>query len=207
MPGARLFMPLTPLVLYLAALGVTHSLARKNIKHGLARRTRNLRIAGVLLFAFALTPQAILGVDAMVESGNVARSRALGGEALRQHLRTHAHSVALIDIGFLSYESDFDVTDLAGVTDPSIGRREGAHCSKPVTIDELLARGVDTLVVHSSVEPRIDDQGRVRHIAAHPTEMRLLSQPSAMEHFAVTEVVQYAPHYWYVVLQARGHGE
>jgi hypothetical protein len=194
MPGARLFMPMAPLVLYLAALGATRLALRPK---------RNLRIAGALLFALALTPQLMLGLDAIEESQSVAQSRATGGAALRDYLRTHAHSVALIDIGFLSYESDFDVLDLAGVTDPTIGLREGAHCAKYVSIDELRARGVDTLVVHSSVEPRIDDAGHVRHIAAHPTEMRLLSQPETAEHFVATEVVLYAPHYWYVVLHVR----
>jgi len=198
MPGARLFMPIAPLVLYLAALGLTQFLVR---------RKRNLQVAYGLLFALALAPQMILGVLAIQESGGVAASREGRGEELRRYLRRHAHSVALIDIGFFSYESEFDVFDLAGVTDPTIGTREGAHCSKPVTLDDLLARHVDTLLMHSSVEPRIDEEGRVRHIAAHPTEMRLLSEPRTALMFRATHVARYAPHYWYVVLEAREPGD
>ncbi len=198
MPGARLFMPIAPLVLSLAALGLTQFMAH---------RKRNLQVAYGLLFALALAPQMILGVMALQESEDVAASREGQGLALRSYLRAHAHSVALIDIGFFTYESDFDVLDLAGVTDPSIGTREGAHCSKPVTVDELLARHVDTLLMHSSVEPRIDGEGRVRHIAAHPTEMRLLSEPQTALMYRATHVVQYAPRYWYVVLEAREGAE
>ena len=194
MPGARLFMPIAPLVLYLAALGLTQFAAR---------RKRNLRVAYGLLFTVALAPQMILGVMAIQESRSVTVSREGRGLELVRYLRGHAHSVALIDIGFLTYGSDFDVVDLAGVTDPTIGTREGAHCSKPVTMDELLARRVDTLVLHSSVDPQIDDEGRVRHIAAHPTEMRLLRDPQTARMFRATQVVHYAPRYWYVVLEAR----
>lgn len=194
MPGARLFMPIAPLVLYLAALGITTFAAR---------RKRNWQLAYGLLFALGLTPQMLLGVLALEESQEVAASRADAGHRLRSYLRTHAHSVALIDIGFLAYESNFDVLDLAGVTDPSIGTREGAHCSKPVTVDALRERHVDVLVLHSSVAPRIDEEMRVRHIAAHPTEMRLLRDPQTSRMFRATQVVQYAEHYWYVVLEAR----
>ncbi len=192
MPGARLLVPLAPTVVALFALGAARF-----------ARSRRRPAAIVALVLAMLVPQGALTVAILSQAGEVARSRSGPGAYLRDLLDRESRVVALIDIGFFTYRAQWDVLDLAGVTDPAIGMRPGAHCAKEVTLDDLLARGVDTLVVHSGVEPQVDDEGRVRHVAAHPTEERLLRDPRTSELFYVTRSTQYAERYWYLVLRRR----
>ncbi|GAB4209527.1 MAG: hypothetical protein OHK0013_29030 [Sandaracinaceae bacterium] len=195
MPGARLLVPLAPTALALFASG----LAR------FARTRPRRQAAGVVVLGLlGLAPQAVLTSAILEQSREVAASRAGPGRYLRDLLERESRVVALIDIGYFSYRASWDPFDLAGVTDPSVGGRPGAHCAKEITLDELLARGVDTIVIHSSVEPRVDDEGIVRHVAAHPTEERLLRDPRTPELFVVVRNTQYAERYWYLVLRRRG---
>jgi hypothetical protein len=194
MPGARLLVPLAPTVIALFALGLTR----------FARTRRRAQAAGlVALGLVALAPQGVLTTLIVAQAEEVAASRAGPGRYLRDLLDRESRAVALIDIGYFSYRARWEPFDLAGVTDPSVGARPGAHCAKEVTLDDLLARDVDTIVIHSGVEPRVDDDGVVRHLSAHPTEERLLRDPRTAELFAVIRNTQYAERYWYLVLRRR----
>jgi hypothetical protein len=106
-------------------------------------------------------------------------------------------------VGFLAYRARWEPLDLAGVTDPTIGARPGAHCAKEVTLDELLARDVDTIVLHSSLAPRVTN-GVVVAMRGHPVEQALASDARLRELYVVIGVVQWAPGYHYVVLRRRG---
>jgi len=190
MPGARLLVPIAPTGIALYALGA-------------ARFARQRRGAAILaLSLLVLLPQAVLTTLILEQADDVARSREGAGQELRESLARDARVVALVDIGFLTYGGSFDPFDLAGVTDPSIGSRPGGHCAKAVTLDDLLARDVDTLVLHSGIEPRVE-AGRLRALRAHPVEQALAADPRTAELFEVTAVVRYAARYWYVVLRRR----
>ncbi len=192
MPGARLLVPVAPLVLMLFAIGLSR-FARSRARAGL------VVVAGVAL----LVPQAALTVLSIQQADEVASSRAHAGRDLHALLEREARVVALVDVGFLAYRARWQPFDLAGVTDPAIGSRPGAHCAKHVTIDELLARDVDTLVLHSSTPPRVTN-GVIVSMRGHPVEQSLASDARLRELYVVTGVVQWAPGYHYVVLRRRG---
>lgn len=191
MPGGRLLVPLAPLTLMLGAIGLSRFVATHRHRRGL--------LALALVF---LVPQLLLTKLVVEQADEVALSRATAGTALRSLLARDARVVALVDVGFLAYRAPWQPFDLAGVTDPAIGGRPGAHCAKPVTIDDLLARDVDTLVLHSAREPRVED-GVLTALRAHPVEQALAASPRLSEQFTVVAVVPYARNYHYVVLRRR----
>lgn len=191
MPGARLLVPIAPTGIALFALGASRFV-----------RTRRRGSGLLALSVLVLAPQLALTTLILGQADDVARSRTGPGRELRARLDREARVVALVDVGFLAYGARFDPFDLAGVTDPSIGSRPGGHCAKEITLDDLLARDVDTLVLHSGIEPRVE-AGRLRALRAHPVEQRLASDPRTAELFEVTDVVRYADRYWYVLLRRR----
>ncbi len=189
MPGGRLLVPVVPLALMLAASGLARWLG-----------THRAKLVVSLGACLALLPQLALTLLVLAQADDVARSRRGPGAELRALLDREARVVALVDVGFLAYRARFTPIDLAGVTSPEIGTRPGGHCAKPVTLDDLLARDVDTLVLHSSVEPRVID-GAIHALRGHPVERALASDPRLSELFTVTTVVRYARGYDYVVLR------
>jgi hypothetical protein len=194
MPGGRLLVPVAPLTWMLFGLG----LARFS-------RTKAGARAPALVIAFgvvALAPQAALTSLVLDQAADVARSREHAGTALRTMLDRDARVVALLDVGFLAYRARWEPFDLAGVTDPDVGTRPGAHCAKRVTVDELIARDVDTIVLHSGIEPRVAD-GVITAMRGHPVEQALASDARTRELFEVVGVVPYASGYHYVVLRRR----
>lgn len=189
MPGARLLVPIAPLVISLSAIGLAR-FARKR------RRPLVVALAGLALLA----PQGVLTVLALEQADEVAASRATAGRDLRDLLDRESRVVALVDVGFLAYGARWEPFDLAGVTDPAVGARPGAHCAKSVTVDDLLARDVDTLVLHSGSPPRIEG-AVVMSMRGHPVEQALASDARVRRLFAVVGVVRWAPGYHYVVLR------
>lgn len=197
MPGGRLLVPFYPVVVGAFAIGA----ARLAMRFRRRSRSPLPAVLAIALSVCCLLPQISLAPFVLAQADEVRASRQGPGAALRRLLSRSA-TVALVDVGFLSYRMTFDPFDLAGVTDPAIADRPGGHCAKDVSLDDLLARDVDTLVVHSLVEPRIE-AGRVVFMQAHPVERRLLEDPRSADLFEVSAVVRYAERYWYVVLRRR----
>lgn len=192
MPGFRLLAPALPAYAWLVGVGVSD----------LARRPR---VGARGAFAIAVLVCAIPALDLAIELPAVRAAgdaRETVGLALATELRTRAHHVALVDIGYLGYASGLPVVDLAGVTDPSIGQLEGRHGEKPVPFSLLVLRDVDAIVLHSITEPRVEN-GTLRSLAGFRVERELAGDESLVRTFEVAEVVQYAPMYWYVLLLRR----
>jgi hypothetical protein len=194
MPGGRLLVPIAPLAWMLFGIGLS-----RFARVGVGARSPALVVAIGLL---GLAPQLVLTALVVQQADDVARSRAHAGADLRRLLDRESRVVALVDIGFLAYSARWEPFDLAGVTDPDVGTRPGAHCAKPVSVDELLARDVDTIVLHSGTEPRIEG-GVITAMRGHPIEQRLASDPRTRALFEVVGVVRYASGYHYVVLRRR----
>jgi len=58
-----------------------------------------------------------------------------------------ARVVAALDVGWVGAATDAIVVDLAGVTDPTIGRLPGGHTSKRIPDHLLESRQVDTVIL------------------------------------------------------------
>jgi len=63
-----------------------------------------------------------------------------------------AKRVASLDVGWVGAAGDYDVIDLAGVTDPEVAYLPGGHTSKRLPADFLERRGVDALVLLANVD-------------------------------------------------------
>jgi hypothetical protein len=128
-------------------------------------------IAPSLLFVFVETASRVAMARAVLALGAgiaFAATRAEQGRhvledrndlvvASRPHLRD-AHTIAALDIGWVSAATDARIVDLAGLTDPSIAVLSGGHTSKAVDLSMLLERDVDALLVYApmrQVELRI----------------------------------------------------
>jgi hypothetical protein len=192
MPGYRLLAPILPAFAWLLGAGVSD----------LGRRPR---VGGRGALAIAALCCALGVLDLPIElaaARDAAHTRDTVGAELAADLRAHAHRVAMIDIGYLAYASGVEVVDLVGVTDPSIGLLPGRHGEKDVDLPILMQREVDTVVLHSVVEPRVED-GRLRSLAGFRVERALAGDAAFADVFEVRRVVRYTDHYWYVVLTRR----
>jgi hypothetical protein len=72
-----------------------------------------------------------------------------------------ARSVAALDVGWVGAVGDFDVVDLAGVTDETIAMLPGGHTSKRVSDALLRSRAVDAFVLLEAPPP---DVGYAREV-------------------------------------------
>ncbi len=192
MPGFRLFVPWLPAL----ALCMAGPLAER-----LDPSAPRARRAGALaMLAGAVAVPLVAGGLALLDARAAGRARDEAGASLAAYLRGHARRVALVDVGYLGFATGLDVIDLGGVTDPAIAALPGGHVDKVIDPGALLARGPDTLVLHSRIEPRVDAQGRLRRFAGHPVEARVAAMPWVAARLRVTRVQPYAPGIWYVVL-------
>ncbi len=192
MPGSRLLTPIVPTVAWLVGVGVSD----------LARLPR---IGARGAIAIAVLVCALPAVDLLIEIPLVREAgvtRETIGRELAGYLREHASRVALVDVGFLPYAGGFDVVDLAGVTDPSIGLLPGPHVGKDVPFAWLSSRGVDAIVLHSVTEPRVED-GSLQTLAGFSVERGLARDEGLRRSFEVARVVRYSDAYFYVVLLPR----
>ncbi len=185
MPGFRLFVPWLPAMAFVMAAPIVQ-----------ARRS-----AAVGLFVGATLIPAGVGTLALVQARAAGHARETSGAELSSWLSRNAERVALVDVGYLAYAGDFDVVDLGGITDPSIGRLRGGHAAKQIDPGLLLERSPDTIVLHSSTRPLVDDRGRLLRFAGHPVERRVAAMPWVRARMRVVRVQPYAPGVWYVVLQ------
>jgi hypothetical protein len=69
-------------------------------------------------------------------------------------------------------------------------------------LDDLLARDVDMVVLHSGSEPRIEGDV-ITAMRGHPVEQALASDARMRALFEVVAVVPYAAGYHYIVLRRR----
>jgi len=193
MPGVRLFVPALPLLSWMVGVGAADLVRRRASPKALPVAITGLLIAPALLFAFET-----------YRAREAGAAREHGGRELIAALeRADVHRVALIDIGFITYQSEMTPIDLGGITDPSIGRLPGAHLDKPITGAMLIDRHPDAIVLHSATEPRIDDTGHLTALGGFPLERRLAMDENIRSAFRADEVIDYAEGYYYVILTRR----
>jgi arabinofuranosyltransferase len=189
MPGFRLYAPVVPCLVWLMAVGAWHALRMR---------------AGGLLVGLTLTAALLTaGVDWATRIPDIhasAASREGVGAALADELRRRATRVALVDVGYLGYASGLELIDLGGITDAEVARMRGGHLDKHVTSEWLQRRAPDAIVLHASVAPEIDAQGRLLTLAGYPVERRVAESPWVRARFRAVRVFHYAPHYFYVLL-------
>ncbi|UJR81021.1 hypothetical protein [Sandaracinus amylolyticus] len=196
MPGFRLFAPIVPAYALLAGIGGARAIA---LTRGLRRR---IAIVAVVLAIVAPAVDALVQIPRAREIGE---TRARIGAPLAHELAALAGDapVALVDVGYLPWAGGFDVVDLGGITDPTIGRRPGAHLDKQVEPELLAARGASVIVLRSFVAPRIDRDASVTGLAGEPVERRLAASAWLRENFRVDRVIPWNGSYFYVVLVRR----
>jgi hypothetical protein len=105
-----------------------------------------LRVLAAVFFS------ALLLVDKGASARSVLEERLRLIAAARPLLAT-ARSVATVDVGWVSVAFPGELVDLAGVTDPRIGRLPGGHTSKRIPETLLRTRGVDALVMLAAEAP------------------------------------------------------
>jgi arabinofuranosyltransferase len=199
MPGFRLLAPVIPSFALVAGIGGARSIA-------LARGRRRAIVAG--LVAIALGVPAVDAVVQIPRAREAASLRERVARPLAHELRELAGDgrVALVDVGFLAYVGDLRTVDLGGITDPTIGRRHGAHLAKPIEPELLADRDVRVLVLRSFVEPVVGPEGDLVALAGEPVERSLAGSAAVRDRYRVHRVVTYSDAYFYVVLVARAHG-
>lgn len=192
MPGFRLFAPVLPLYALLAAGPIASRLARPG---------HRLRGAA-LLAACAVIPlgDAALQLPSIRAAG---ATREQAGAELADWLGAHARRVAMVDVGYVGLRSEVEIVDLGGITDPRIGTLPGAHLDKAIDPGMLRVLAPDTIVLHASAPPRVDPEGRLLSLAGYPVEQRVARMPWVRAELRVVRVIEYAPHYYYVVLAPR----
>ncbi len=187
MPGFRLFAPVMPAY----ALLVSRPIAAR--VHG--RRGRAI----ALLAACASIPALDLALE-LPRARDAAVARETTGAELADYLAARATRVAMVDVGFVPYRAGVEVVDLGGITDPSIGRCSGAHLDKRIDPALLRERNPDAIVLHSSVQPRVDEEGRLRWLAGYPVERQVAEMAWVRAEMRVARVFADSPAYFYVVL-------
>lgn len=189
MPGFRLIVPLLPLY----ALAGAHGLA-------LARERRRLVKIGA--YACALLAVGLPALDFAVELPLAREAGALRDERasiLRADLARYDR-VALIDIGYLAYDTDLETIDLAGLTDPAIARLPGGYLDKRIEEGFLSGRDPDAIVLHAIEEPVVEGGVLDRYYTNQPVEHRVAALEYVRHEFRVARVFEYHSAYWYVVL-------
>jgi hypothetical protein len=186
MPGYRLLVPVLPLYAGLAGVGAARLLARRPA-------------------VAALCVAAACALPALDLATRIGALRATAGSRgrlapLARALAARAHTVALVDVGYLGYLSGVPVVDLGGLTDPQIARMPGGHLDKRIDGEYLRARDPDVVVLHSAAAPDVGAAGELRAFAGYPVERRVAMLPFVRERFRVRDVIEYAPDYHYVVL-------
>ncbi|MFK7999045.1 MAG: hypothetical protein AB8H86_05585 [Polyangiales bacterium] len=182
MPGHRLLVPLLPALALLVGWGCT---AYRRAAFVLVPTL----VAAAALSAFTLTEARDAGLRRQVRGRPIAAAIEEG-------------PVALLDAGFLAWETGYEVVDLGGITDPSVARMPGNHVDRSVDVAYLEARQPATFVLHSLSEPIITD-GELSRFAGYPTESRLVRSAWFLRSYAPVEVHAYGEAYWYVRFERR----
>lgn len=187
MPGFRLFVPLVPLFALEFGRAISDVV-----------RSGRPRVAIVVAAVGCALPA--LSSIVMLRDAHAASDGLPALDELRAEL-ADAHRVALVDVGYLAYRAPYDVLDLCGITDPSIADREGMHCGKLVSVEELIDAGVDAVVLHDTDRRPLDSLGASEHLGPWedfgvlPVERHLAREPQFHELYELTGVFSYAPRY------------
>lgn len=190
MPGYRLVAPILPLMAILVGGGV------QAFQVG-----RPVRIAALAVCCVVPVLDAIVQLPRVREAG---MRRETIGVPLARWLGERYESIALVDAGYLPWASGARVVDLAGLTEPAIGRAPGGHLDKRFDPGVLVAASPDAVVLHSSQPPRVDASGALTGLAGYPVERFVAAHPWVGAHYRVVRVVPYAPRYYYVILARPG---
>lgn len=169
MPFYRLFTPLFPWLLWVAARD-----AGGPARIGLGLGCYGLA-AGLLISTW--------GVDARAVTERRSGWIAAGQVALRG-----AERVAAVDVGWLGQATDAPLLDLAGVTDPRVARLPGGHTSKHVTTGFFAREGVDAWVVRAFDRELRPGDDLERLVPTYAVDHRLLRE-AADWGFEVTAVL------------------
>lgn len=191
MPGFRLFVPLYPQYALLAAVGAERLLRRSSARRWLAG-------AGLLFACGVPLLDLCLRVPEWRAAGH---SRDTVGVAIASQLRREFKRVALVDIGFLGYESGVEVVDLGGLTNAEVAAMPGGHLDKHISAAWLRARAPDALILHSATPPLAASDGRLVSLRGYPVEMRIARSPWVTHAFRLVQSYRYAPGYHYAVLR------
>ncbi len=160
MPLYRLWCPVLPVALLLAAESLEH-----------CGRRRGLGAVAVGVACLSL-PAVVHFQDARaVES---RRLELVDGAA---PLLDGAGTIVSLDVGWVGLATQAPVVDLAGVTDPEVAYLAGGHTSKRIPKDFARRRGVDAAVVLAPPgrRPAVGERPAVE-MASRAVEARLLSQ-------------------------------
>jgi hypothetical protein len=186
MPGYRLLVPVLPLYAQLAAMGA----ARADL------RRPALCVAGVALACALPALDLVTRVPELRQSADGRPELA----RLARLLVARAHTMALVDVGYLGYASGIDVIDLGGLTDPVIAAAPGGHLHKRIPPAYLEQRAPDAIVLHSRLPPLVAPDGELRAFEGYPVEQRLFALAKVRARFRVADIFRYAPDYYYVLL-------
>ena len=191
MPGYRLWMPAIPASALLAGLVL-----------GRAYGDGRVRWASLGLLCAVLLP----ALDSVAQYPML---RASGDEGSRiaadlaNELSEAGGRVALVDVGYLGYVGDLDVIDLGAVTDPELAYRPGGHLAKEIDPAWIELQNPDSILLHSSVPPVIDEGGELQGLRGYPVEMQLATMPWIRSNFRVFRSYRYHASYHYVWLRRR----
>ncbi|MDD9945667.1 MAG: hypothetical protein OXU20_31780 [Myxococcales bacterium] len=193
MPGFRLFAPLIPVYAGLAGIGFARA-------YGKGRRT-----GALLSLALAVAIPSVDWALRLPQLRNAAEGRRVALE-LAHELRARGRSMALVDIGLLTYASGLPTLDLGGITDPQIGDLPGGHLDKRLPEALLREQAPDLIVLHARSPPRVSEQGRLLALSGYPVERRVASMAWVQRTYRVFKTVAYTSNYHYVVMIARSRG-
>lgn len=144
---------------------------------------------GRVAVAFAMSVYLAVAVGPAARGVGADRRTLI--EAARAPLAS-SRVVATLDVGWVSAVADFDVVDLAGVTDENIAMLPGGHTSKRISDAVLRGRDVDTLVL-------LRDRGAPEF--AREVERRVALLPSAETFRVVAQLPLGSTGSEYVVLR------
>jgi hypothetical protein len=176
MPFWRLAMPAFPGVLLLGAA----LLGRSRSRWAAARFVPALACAALLHGAQGRATRAVRADRSRLSAGLPAL---LGG----------VRRVASLDVGWVGAAGDYDVIDLAGVTDPEVAYLSGGHTSKRLPRDFLERRDVEALVLLETTRGA-EAHGAARYarqVERHVMSLRGAASYKPVGHLPVDETQAY----------------
>ncbi len=200
MPLSRLFVPVLPALVLLAA----HELS---LRPGWPR-------GALALLAVALAGQGFAWIR-VGRPASVALPERLALMAEASPVLARFRTIASVDIGWVGAVTEAEVVDLAGVTDVEIAVLAGGHTSKRITGAMLEARGVDAILVwrsepdawsHGGGTPttRLPTFAELRSVVSRGAEHYLLADPIVARDYEVAWVSSGDRPIRYALLARRG---
>jgi hypothetical protein len=166
-PVFRLIAPVTPSLALAGVLASTHA----------RRAATGVRSVVAVGLGLALVPSVLPLRSLQPDRASLVAQAApwLDG----------AHTVAALDVGWVSAATEADIVDLAGLTDLDIAVLPGGHTSKRVGAMLLLSRHVDAILMYAPTGLPGDDIHAWRDAAfGRVVEARLAEDDVVARHFA-----------------------